>query len=74
VNLRVALESQLGERVLRDSTTIGHSKMDYQLAEQFDVVPGSDTLLIRACTLLANGDPFYYQEIFAPADSLELEV
>ncbi len=74
VNLRVVLESQLGERALRDSTTFGHGKMDYQLAQQFDMVPGSDTLLIRASTRLANGDPFYFQEIFAPADSLELEV
>ncbi len=74
VNLRVVLESLLGERALRDRTTISHSKMDYQLASQFGMVPGSDILLIRACTRLANGDPFYYQEIFAPADSLELEV
>ncbi|NVK74517.1 MAG: GntR family transcriptional regulator [Oceanospirillaceae bacterium] len=74
VNLRVALESELGERAQKDRTTIFHAKLDYQLAEQFGMIPGSDTLVIRAATRLSNGTPFYFQEIFAPADPLELEV
>jgi GntR family transcriptional regulator len=74
VNLRVVLESELGERAQKDRTTVVHAKLDYQLAEQFGMVPGSETLVIRAATRLSNGTPFYFQEIFAPADPLELEV
>ena len=74
VNLRVVLESELGERALRDRTVIRHIKMDYELAALFSMIPGSDVMDIRAYTRLSNGEPFYYQEIFAPADSLELEV
>lgn len=74
VNLRIVLESELGERAQKDRTSVLHTKMDYQLAEQFGMIPGSDTLLVRAITRLSNGAPFYFQEIFAPSDSLELEV
>ena len=73
VNLRTHLEGILGKRAQTPETLVGAMDLSLRHAAMFDLTPEMPVFHIAARTMLNDGTPFYYQNIYAPSDLVTLE-
>ena len=73
VNLRTHLEGILGKRAQTPQTRVGATALSLRHAAMFDLTPDMPVFHIEARTMLTDGTPFYFQNIYAPSGLLTLE-
>ncbi|ASM75159.1 MULTISPECIES: GntR family transcriptional regulator [Roseobacteraceae] len=73
VNLRTHLEGMLGKRTQKPETRVGAMALSLRHAAMFDLTPDMPVLHIEARTMLNDGTPFYFQNIYGPSELLTLE-
>ena len=73
VNLRMHLEGMLGRRAQPPENRLGAMNLSLRHAAMFDLTPDMPVFHIAARTILNDGAPFYFQNIYAPSELLTLE-
>jgi DNA-binding GntR family transcriptional regulator len=73
VNLRTYLEGLLGKRAQKPQTKLSAMTLSLRHAAMFELTPNMPVFHLEAHTILTDGNPFYFQNIYAPSDLLSLE-
>lgn len=73
-NIRTVLESRLKVKVQQVEQIVRPVTLDPRKAGLFGLPFSAVCLHIQARTFLADGRPFYHQDVYAPADELDLRI